>query len=297
VLALRAVIFEVEELGRYDGAASSGLLGGRSVEVHLSVQRIARLGLLVQRLPERAAEAVWEPALLVESVGTPLCRFHSGDDPLYCPRPAATRDGYCREHSRSWKALYERCAQGDDSACSEVAPLVREEFAVYALDYGGARLKVGLTQLWRFPWRVAEQPHAAAVLLSTGGLAEMRELERRLGRMRSATEGAGARREERARRAASLLARGDYGALAARLAALLAELGVEGEYHAVTILPRRLRPADFVGRAAAPPIGRRVGLLDYWAGLLALEGERAELTLVDKKSLLHRALEATVQAR
>ncbi len=296
-LVARAVVFELEEVGEFGAAFSGGLFGERRVSVRLSVRRIRGLGLLVQRLPQRAAEPLWWPELAVRGLGGRLCRFHEGGGqwPLYCVSPAATRDGYCRLHARSWRALYERCAQGDEAACEEAAPPEGEEFAVYALDYGGPRLKVGLTQRWRLEWRVAEQPHTAAALVSTGRLAEMRALERALGRSRAASEGAGVKVEERLERAARALSRADYGALAARLASLLAELGLSGEYEALTVLPGRLSPLDFAGEVSGPEalLGKRARLVDYWAGRLAVEVDGL-LLLVDKRSLLHTALDAAI---
>ncbi|KSW12204.1 hypothetical protein CF15_05435 [Pyrodictium occultum] len=201
---IRAVIFEHERLGSYRAEArgaglDSWLGGGRRVEVVLEVLRITRPGLLVQEPPSRSVEPVWEPLLRIMHIGVTLCRFHEGPrgEPAkhrYCVNPAETRDGYCRLHRGSWKALYERCAQGIDSACIEAQRLnPGEKYSVYVLDYGGARAKVGLTQSWRLLWRIAEQPHVAAAMVYTGGLLDARETEKKLGRSRLGTEGAGAR--------------------------------------------------------------------------------------------------------
>lgn len=298
VLVVRAVVFELEGVGEFRGSSSEDLFGERRVWVHLRVGRIAKLGLLVQRPPEQLTEAVWEPTIVIEGIGAPLCRFHedSSGEPLYCPRGAVTRDGYCEEHARSWRALYERCAQGDERACAEVASTAGEMFAVYALDYGGPRLKVGLTQLRRFAWRVAEQPHAAAALVATGPLAEMRDLERELGGRRTATEGAGVRMEERLKCAVDALSRFGFEALAARLASLLAELGLRGEFHAVAVLPR-YEPGSYARAhmsGSGSLVGRGLRLADYWAGLLAFESSSGERLFVGKQKLLHRALAAAL---
>ncbi|MEM1908924.1 MAG: hypothetical protein QXT79_06090 [Thermofilaceae archaeon] len=295
----RAVVFELEGVGEFEGSSSGGLFGESRVVVRLSVQRLSKLGLLVQQPPSRLATAVWEPAVRLERLGGRLCRFHEDveGEPFYCVKPAVTRDGYCREHAESWKALYERCAQGDDEACSRVAGSLAEKFAVYALDYGGSKLKIGLTQSWRIAWRIAEQPHVAAALLATGSLEEMRCLERELGRRPAATEGAGIRLVERVERAVKALSASRFEVLARRLASLLLELGLEGEFQAVTILPR-FGLEIFAGaeaRSIEDLVGAELRLIDYWAGELVLEDRRGERFLIDKLELLHRVLDAEVR--
>jgi len=302
VVVLRAVLFETEVVG--EAAASSGGLGewlggGGRVSVKLRVERVSRLGFLVQRPPEPLAAVVWEPRLRVLSAsGQRYCRYHEGfgERVEYCAEPATARGGYCREHARSWKALYELCSQGVDAACEEAARAAPpEEFAVYALDFGGG-LKVGLTQLWRLPHRVAEQPHVSAALVARGPLAEMRSLERALGKRRAATEGMGVRVSERMRLSANFLERAGAREAAARLASLLAELGLEGEYEAITLLPRTLEPRRFASAEPAPLRsleGRELELLDYWAGVLAFEDARSgEPLFARKQDLLHVALVA-----
>lgn len=296
----RAVVFELGEVGGFEAASSGGLFGESRVVVRLSVQRVVKLGILLQQPLSQIAEVVWEPTVKIERYSGLLCRFHEEVDekPAYCLKPAVTRDGYCREHAGSWKALYERCAQGVDEACSRVAGSVAGEFAVYALDYGGFKLKVGLTQLWRLAWRIAEQPHVAAVLVASGSLAEMRALERELGRRQAATEGAGVKLGERVRRAVKVLSASRFEALALRLASLLLELGLEGEFHAVTILPRSgLKPfAEAEARGLDGLVGRELQLIDYWAGLMVFEDREGERCFVDKRTLLHKALDAEIRS-
>jgi hypothetical protein len=301
-IVFRAVIFGVELVS--EASASSVGLGewlGREggVSVKLRVERVDRLGLLVQKLPEIYATVAWEPRIRINSVGEQrYCRYHEdfGEKVEYCPKPASARGGYCREHAHSWKALYELCSQGVDSACEEAARSVsQEDFAVYALDYGGG-LKVGLTQLWRLPHRVAEQPHVSAALVAKGPLAEMRSLERVLGKRRAATEGMGVRVVERIRLSSNFLERAGAQEAAARLASLLTELGLEGEYEAITLLPRRLEPRRFASAEPAPIRsleGRELKLLDYWAGLLAFEDAHSgEMLFARKHDILHAALAA-----
>jgi hypothetical protein len=273
-----------------EASASSVGLGewlGREggVSVKLCVERVDRLGLLVQKPPEIYATVVWEPRIRINSVGEQrYCRYHEdfGEKVEYCPKPASARGGYCRE--------------GVDSACEEAARSTsQEDFAVYALDYGGG-LKVGLTQLWRLPYRVAEQPHVSAALVAKGPLAEMRSLEKALGKRRAATEGMGVRVVERMRLSSNFLERAGAQEAAARLASLLAELGLEGEYEAITLLPRRLEPRRFASVEPTPIQsleGRELKLLDYWAGVLAFEDAHSgELLFARKHDILHAALAA-----
>ena len=299
-MVLRAVVFEAEVVGEA-AAFSSGLAewlgGGGRVSVKLRAERPSKLGFLMQKLPSALAAVAWEPRFRVPRVvGQRYCRYHEGfgERVEYCVKPASAKGGYCREHARSWKALYELCSQGVDAACEEAAGSAPpEEFAVYALDFGGG-LKVGLTQLWRLPHRIAEQPHVSAALVARGPLAEMRRLERALGKRRAATEGMGVRVAERMRLSAERLERAGVQGAAARLASLLAELGLEGDYEAVTLLPRALEPRRFA--SAEPALlseleGRELKLLDYWSGVLAFEDARSgELVFACKQDLLHVAL-------
>ncbi len=306
---VRAVVADYEELGAYEASAAGGgltaFLGGGSgrVKVHLKVLRLARVALLVQPLPGNSVELVWEPTLAFSSFDGMLCRYHEGPrgEPWrhwYCSRMAVTRDGYCSVHRNSWKALYERCAQGIDSACIEASRLVGgEKFSVYVLSYGGSRVKVGLTQDWRLLWRIAEQPHVVAARVFTGGLLESRELERRLGRHRLATEGLHVRVEERLKLAISTLERALAGGkgfegLARSIAAALASLGLEGEYEAYTILPKSLGWLLRVRqtRSLEELKGKRLKVVDYWAGRLLVEVEGGEKLAVPKHILQHYML-------
>ena len=309
---LRAVVFEAEPLGLFHAEArgsglDSWLGGGPRVELDLEVSRVARVGLLVQEPPCRSVSVAWGPVIAVEGLGEQLCRFHEGPrgeflGHRYCVNMAVTRDGYCVLHRSSWKALYERCAQGYEPACLEAHRLnPDEEFAVYVLDYGGSRVKVGLTQSWRLLWRIAEQPHVAAARVYEGGLLDARETEKRLGRMRLATEGAAARLEERFRLAAGTLTKlqGENGwaRAAERLARMLASLGLEGRFRAYAVTPRE--PGWlFSARRVADPVellGRRLRVVDYWAGVLALRGEDDRVVAVHRRLLQHRLLYGVIR--
>ncbi len=312
--ALRAVVLEdmapvaearAEARGGGLDAWLAPAAGAGGVEVELQLLKPGRAMLLVQRLPGDRVEPVELPARLrLEALGpVRLCRFHEGPvgRPLehrYCQLPAATRDGYCRLHASSWKALYERCAQGSGQACMLAERLLPRglRFAVYALDYGGSRLKIGMTQEWRLLSRVAEQPHASAAVVAGGlGLREARGLERRLARSRAATEGGAARLGERLRSAARLLEEATVERLSSRLASLLASLGLQGSYRGFTVLPTAGTPRLYAEAARLEPGGGwEAVLLGYWAGLLlALSGGR--LYTVPKTALLHLAARGLVE--
>ena len=312
-IVLRAVTLEEPEtLAEASGrAASPGLdawLGSSStVEVRLRVIRPSRIGLLVQRLPEERPRLLQLPALLRLDSGPLMrvCRFHEGPqgrpwEHRYCTRRAVTRDGYCSLHASSWKALYERCAQGGNSACARAEKLMPPTggFTVYALDYGGQKLKIGMTQSWRLLSRIAEQPHAAAAAVAEyERLTEARSAEKRLGSLRHATEGAGSRLVERLVSAARLVSGSEPSRLASRLAGLLAGLGLRGAYQGYTVLPSERSPAEMaalpiLGEARAP---MAMLLEDYWAGLL-LARLGSDRVLVPKNALLHLAWRGSLRS-
>jgi hypothetical protein len=309
---VRAVIADYGNVGVYEAASASGLeafLGSQArTRVRLHVLRVERLGLLVQKPPSNSVEVLWEPQLRFTGSDGVVCRYHEGPrgEPWrhwYCSRPAVTRDGYCSVHRNSWKALYERCAQGVDSACIQVSRMVSgERFSVYVLYYGGLKVKVGMTQDWRLLWRIAEQPHVAVARVYTGDLLSARELERRLGKHRLATEGAQVRVQQRLRSSVAVLGRlverGEYAKAAQVLASALSGLGFEGEYEAYTVLPRSLdwlvtaRRVDSLERLR----GRRLRLLDYWAGILYLDAE-GEHVAVGKHVLQHILLHGSIEGK
>lgn len=307
LIVVRAVVFEPEALETVEASTTASGLArwlsaptSQGVRIEHSLLRPRRLGFLVQRLPSEDVAVAWEPVLRVEKVaGYTLCRYHEGPpgEPWrhrYCTRPAVTRDGYCRPHSRSAKALYEKCAQGVEAACKQAEKmLAEEEYTIYALDYGGERLKIGMTQSWRLLWRIAEQPHAAAAAIASArGPLAARRMERELARRRGAAE-TGGRLETRLEKAARLLESSTARTLAERLASRLAALGLTGSYKGYTIAPRTGKPSRFQQPWAQLEAlqGRTLRLRDYWSGVLLLEdtGTGEELR-IPKAMLVHRAL-------
>ncbi len=314
MFVVRAVVTELEEEGVYHaesrGTGLDAWLGSSSsgkVSVKLHVMKLRKLGLLVQNLPEERVHIVWEPLLRVDHVGEAICRFHEGpwgrpEEHRYCTRRAITREGYCELHKRSWRALYEKCAQGIDSACLSVAPLLRGyEFIVYVLDYGGSVAKAGLTQSWRLLWRISEQPHVAAAAVFRGELLEARELEKKLGRSPAATEGAAARLNKRLESAIATLRRGlrSPEKIAARLASMLQRLGFSGEFEAYTVLPRSGIPQWILENrhiSLGDIIGKKIRIRDYWAGFLLVETEDTRLA-IHKSDIQHLALGGVIVPR
>ncbi len=314
LLTIRAVVFEHEKVASTSATSKSqgltawftGLGQGQPlVSVNLTVYKITRIGVLAQRAGSSRVEVVWNPVIYFEKfLDYMFCRYHEGVpgkpwEHTYCTRLASTRAGYCRLHSSSVKALYELCAQGYDRACNAIAPL-SEKFTVYALDYGGSKLKIGLTQSWRLMWRVAEQPHVAAAKIYEEGILEARSMEKKLGRQRTATEGPAARLLERlhssARLASKLLTKAEE--VASRLATMLSSLGLNGSYNAISILPLKLTPRDFisvrqVGLEALE--GKKVKIVDYWAGIIVIEDDEGSLYAISKGELLHRAIKGIVR--
>ncbi|MET1101435.1 MAG: hypothetical protein ABWW69_03010 [Pyrodictiaceae archaeon] len=305
---IRAIVFEykVEDQAYYETRpiGLSAWLGGSSskTSVEHSLLKLTRVGLLIQYPPERKVVIKQEPELVINGIGHQLCRYHEGpagipEHQLYCITPSATPLGFCKEHSKSVLALFEKCAAGSLEACRLVDVVWRsEEYIVYVLDYGSSKAKVGLTRSWRFYWRIAEQPHVAAAIASRikGNLVEARSIEKELASRRHATEGAGVKMDERLEEAVSVLTTSGNGArpLAARIAEKLSLLGLEGLFKAITILPRE-DPRTFLSRRLRPEDlrGRRLRLVDYWSGLLLLEDMRTrERIVLDKKHVLHRVL-------
>ncbi len=304
---VRAVVFEYEEVGEERAVATAPGIGrwlgagGARVEVAAVALRVSRVGLAVQKPPDAGVRVYWEPVARVVGLGPRLCRFHEGppgavEEQLYCVRRATTPSGFCEEHASSPLALFERCAAGDDDACLRVsAAWPRESYAIYVLDYGGERVKVGLTRSWRLIWRLAEQPHVAAAVVKTveGDAYAARSFERELSRHRLATEGPGVRVHDRLVMAASFIERYGVARAAPRMAEHLARLGLAGSFRAYTVLPRTSPRAFLEARRCGPRdlVGRRLVVVDYWAGLLLVEDlDTGERLAVAKRDIQHLVL-------
>ena len=248
-------------------------------------------GLIIQ-YPEMPDAFLYEDRTLEFAPGPweQYCRWHSGplwekDDPtrrLYC---TARAEGYCRQHKRSERALYEYCMSLNGeralSACRALDNIARVEYALYLTDGGAGRLKVGVTRLFRLRERIAEQPHGVATLVAVFDSAyQARRAEMTISRRGLASE----RRARKPRHGLGL-------AEAARIVASGAEriaslLGVEwdGTLFRVASPAERLVRA---GREARPENleGRRLRISGYWGGYLVLEP--GPLVVSDRK-LAHR---------
>ena len=219
------------------------------------------------------------------------CRWHDGpldrrDNPLeraYCPMEA---DGFCGRHKRSERALYDACMSGSGwrslEACRKLDKTIRTEYAVYMLDYGGQKPKVGVTRLFRFRDRIAEQPHTVATLLAvTDSALQARRIEVALRESRIAVE--------KPRRRAHAVT-GNPAAAASRLSSAAEKaarvIGVDWQG---TLF--RVEPPDTIedARTVDPRIlaGVILRLSGYWGGLLLLESPQGRVA-VSEKELLHR---------
>lgn len=118
------------------------------------------------------------------------CQWHNGpldeaDDPLkrlYCPVAA---EGFCSKHRRSERAIYTLCLDSRSEkaleACKYIDSVVKGEYVVYMLDYGGDKPKVGATRKFRLLERIAEQPHVVAtVIMEVDSLLAARKAEMRI---------------------------------------------------------------------------------------------------------------------
>jgi len=224
---------------------------------------------------------------------TPYCRWHSGslwerDEPwkrIYCTAPA---EGYCRQHRRSERAVYEACVSlpGERglAACRALDALGRTTYAVYVTDGGGAgKAKVGMTRMFRLLDRLAEQPHrAAAVVYEADSAYEARRAELAISRAGLASE----RRARSPRRGHQLPEAAALVASVAEKAARLVGGEWDGRLLRVTSSAERLVSTL---RESRPErlVGARWSVSGYWGGYLALYSPGRGRAVVNEKRLLH----------
>lgn len=133
-----------------------------------------------------------------EKPWTSYCQWHDGpldeaDDPtrrLYCPVPA---DTFCSKHRRTERAAYTLCLDSRSEkaldACKYIDSIVKTEYVVYMVDYGGDKPKVGTTRKFRLLERISEQPHiVATVIYETDSLFDARRAEMKVSREGIAVE-------------------------------------------------------------------------------------------------------------
>ena len=270
----------------------------RGVIVEHAVYRVSEVGFLIQKLGGRYAETIWTSRIVFKDAKPSylVCRYHEdtdyGERVEYCSKLTRSSRGYCSLHANTPKVLYEMCAQGVDDACRKASRYFdKESFTVYLLDYGGSRVKVGLTRSSRFLWRISEQPHIATAQVFVGDLISSRIREKELGRHRFATEGPGARLEKRVELAMKIVEeRGsDASFLGRRVASFISILGLSGTFRSYTILPNNVSLLKKAMRIDIEKLlGRKLIVKDYWGGFVVFSDEdTGEYFLVSKKSLLH----------
>ncbi len=229
------------------------------------------------------------------------CRWHNGslierDNPLlrtYCLKKPYSGLGYCREHHNSIRAIYSQCFTSSGlkslNSCrildNRLGDIV--SYSIYILDYGHG-LKVGSTRSWRLYDRVAEQPHVVAIeFVRYKSAFQTRDLELRIGGEEGFTE----RPKKRSLRdIVACPPRASYKRLYDAVKKLSRRLGIElSEPRFFRILPgtdiawyARAREVD-----ASSIYGKRLELIDYWAGYLLLSEGDTGYIIVKTRELLH----------
>ncbi len=215
------------------------------------------------------------------------CRWHSGpldsrDKPwerIYCNVKA---DGYCRQHRKSDRYLYDMCMslKGERAleACKILDRRVKAEYAVYMLDSGGKRPKVGSTRLFRVYERVAEQNHLVATILGIYDSArEARAAEMKISSLGFATE--------HQRRVKSKLSRAQAASRLVEVAEKVSHiLGQEWKGKLFAIKPS----------VEIPPLLKHEKLLNeelypiaYWGGLLIVRTSKGNYS-IEERPMLHK---------
>lgn len=293
---LRLVYRVVEEAGRAEVGLPSLLGGGGSVGV--DVYRVTLEGLVVQDPSMLEARLYRGPVRLAPPPWGEVCRWHSGplderDRPwerVYCNTRVREGAGYCRQHRRSERALYDACVSlhGEEglAACRILDSTVKAEYAVYMLDYGGPKPKAGMTRAWRVVDRVSEQPHTVATVLAVYDSAyQARRAELALAKAGVAGEYGprGVRRHEHP---------GPLGAAVQRLQSAAEEAArVLGVSWGGRIF--RVEPPWPQGSWPTPTdprrlVGPELEPKGYWGGLLAVETGNGSLLAVEDRRLTHR---------
>ena len=220
------------------------------------------------------------------------CKWHNGpldarDEPwrrIYCTAQVNGRYEFCRQHRRSDRFLYNLCMslRGTQAleACRELDKRLRAEYAVYLLAQQGGHVKVGTTRLFRVLERIAEQPHAAATVISVYDSA----LEARRAEIAVSKAGIASEHRPRSRRA-RLPAPGPAAALLAAAAEQAAKLlGVDWDRRIMRVKPPATPPLQPMG---APAPGSSFVVAGYWGGMLLVDAGAGVQAWVDERELLH----------
>lgn len=294
---LRLVYRRVEDAGVVEVSLPSTLLGeggSRRIRVYrasldgLIVQDPSMLDVRLYRGPVRLAPGPWRE----------YCRWHSGplderDKPwerIYCNVEVRGGSGFCRQHRRSERALYDACVslRGEEGleACRLLDRAVKAEYAVYMLDYGGAKPKAGMTRAWRVVDRVSEQPHAAATVVAVYDSAyQARRAEVTLSKLGLASEHGprGRKRWEPPRSPGAAVVRLERAAEEASRA-----LGVDWDGEVFRVEPP-WPPSSWPVHAEPERLsGPELEPAGFWGGMLALKTRDGRLFGVDERRLAHR---------
>jgi len=289
----RLILRLVEKTVRPDGEDVFKLhfIGGVE-EIRVERYLVELKGLIVQRPEIPDAYRLQDPTITIApQPWKEYCHWHSGpldekDDPatrIYCTVAA---EGFCRQHKRSLRALYEYCMslRGNKAlgACKLVDKEVRTEYAVYLTDGGSNKPKVGVTRAFRVYERIAEQWHNAATILTTVDSAyKARRIEMEISKSGIATEVQARKRQPGL--AASLRMLASAAEEAARL------IGVEWDGRLFRVVPRSLVAMRSM-REVRPEalVGVPLELRDYWAGYLLAEDRTGRPVILRAKRLVHR---------
>jgi len=253
-------------------------LGEPGGTVDLEIYDIVFEGLVVQDPGEGGVYLVESGGRVRLTVsGRAYCRWHTGsldrrDNVLerrYCNVTADTKGGYCLKHSRTYRALYDRCVgTGGEyalEACRKVEEKIKIPMGLYLVDRGLEKYKTGVSRSWRLEDRIAEQPHVVASILARGlGLVESRELEMKLSQHHNI-------QQLTKRTDPKSVLEHDPGKRLPLLYGVVKSLGLTVKPEFLTVRPRFEELWVRAPVLKEPPEGV-FRLVDYWGGYLLLEG-------------------------
>jgi hypothetical protein len=267
-------------------------LGASIGTVDLEVYNIEFKGIVAQNPGEENVYLVEAGAKVrIEPRGRLYCRWHTGpldrrDNVLerrYCSLTSDTKSGYCLKHSRTYRALYDRCVgtSGEYAleACRKVEERIKVPMGTYILDRGLDKYKAGVSRSWRLEDRIAEQPHVVASIVARGlGLVESRELELKLSQhhhIQQLTK----RTDPR-----SVLTHNPEKRLPL-LYNVVRSLGLTVKPEFLTVRPRD--EGLWINASLIKEAEGIYTLADYWGGYLLLEHNNGSYGIISFKSIQH----------
>jgi len=281
---LRLIYKKIEPLGT-ENVEMRGLSGVEKFSVDTYTVRLNSF--IVQHPSTTDPLRYHGPFRILYSPWTPYCRWHSGpldskDRPwerIYCNVKA---DGYCKQHRRSDRYLYDMCMslKGERAleACKVLDRRIKSEYVVYILDSGGKKPKVGSTRLFRVYERVAEQNHLVATILGIyDSVREARAAEMKISSLGFATE--------HQRRVKSRLSRAQAASRLVEIAEKVSQiLGQEWRGKLFEIkpsveIPPLLKHEKLVNEKLYP--------IAYWGGLLIVRTSKGNYS-IEERPMLHK---------